>query len=522
MLDHPASSTRVDLVPLFCIAAAFALAHILTSGRYGFHADELQFLSDGLHMDWGFVAYPPLTPFLARVSMSAFGLSLIGLRLFPAIALAAAVVTTALMARELGGGQLAQVTAALVVALSPQPLFEATKFRYTSFDYLWWVLTAYFTIQILKSENPRWWLAIGGAIGIGLLTKYSILFYVVGILAGAALTNARRYFASYWFWAGVGIALLMILPNLVWQVQHDFISYRFLQFIHTRDIELGRTDAFLPEQLMHCINVFAAPLCVAGLVGYLRSRRYRMLAWMYLAPLVLFIVARSRSYYLAPAYPMLIAMGCAAGERWVALGRKSSAPRDKYRGGKRAQTTRATASPGRLVVAAAFFTGLTAWGVWVSAMMLPFASDGPLQDFALKRNEDLRNEFGWNELVRTVAGIRDSLPADQKAHLGVIVGNYGEQGAIEILGKAYHLPAPISGNNSAWLRGYPTPQPTTLIVLGFNGERADLMFTGCRLAANRSTDGVVNEEGRDHPDIFVCGPPRVPWPEFWKDFLYFG
>ena len=122
-----------------------------------------------------------------------------------------------------------------------------------------------------------------------------------------------------------------------------------------------------------------------------------------------------------------------------------------------------------------------------------------------------------------MAGIRDALPPEQQASLGITVGNYGEQGAIEILGPAYHLPPPISTTNSAWLRGYPTPTPTTLIVLGLGRVEADTIFTGCRLAGhNGNSEGVKNEESEYHPNIFVCGPPRKPWPQLWREHQSFG
>jgi hypothetical protein len=125
--------------------------------------------------------------------------------------------------------------------------------------------------------------------------------------------------------------------------------------------------------------------------------------------------------------------------------------------------------------------------------------------------------------VRTVAQIRDSLPADEQAHLGVITANYGEYGAIEILGRAYSLPNPIGTTNSEWLRGYPTTAPTTLIVLGLSAEQANGLFTSCRLAGhNGNSEGVRNEESQEHPDIFVCGPPRAPWTELWKEHQNFG
>ena len=177
----------------------------------------------------------------------------------------------------------------------------------------------------------------------------------------------------------------------------------------------------------------------------------------------------------------------------------------------------------RLAVEGVFFTGLAAWGLLAFAILVPIASSGPLKEFALKNNGDLREEIGWDELVKTVAGIRDSLPLEQQTNVGVLVGNYGEGGAVEILGPAYQLPMPISMTNSAWLRGYPTPTPTTLIVVGFSQKGADEMFTACRLAAhNGNSEGVKNEESQAHPDIFVCGPPRLSWTKFWKEFQNYG
>jgi len=483
------------------IAAAIVLAHLLTNGQYGFHRDELQTMSDALHMDWGFVAYPPFTPFVERVSLALFGVSLVGLRLPSVIAQAAAIVVTALMARELGGGRVAQIAAALGVALSPLPLFEGTEFQYSTFDYLWWALIGYFVIRLLRSDNPRWWLAIGAVVGLGLMTKYTIVFLVAGVVAGLLLTPVRRYLASEWFWGGAALALAIFLPNLIWQLRHDLISLHFLQHIHARDVGEGRADGFVRDQFVICLNWFAVPLCVAGLVGYLRDARLRMLAWMYLVPLALFLVGKGRGYYLAAGYPILIANGAAIGERWVA----------------------GLSRLWRRTVEGVYFTGAALLGLAACTVLLPIASSGRLHDFSLRINGDLREEIGWNELVKTVAGIRDSLPPEQQASVGILVGNYGEQGAIEILGPAYHLPPPISLTNSAWLRGYPMPPPTTLIVIGVSRADAESVFTSCRLAGhNGNSEGLRNEESLYHPDIFVCGPPHLAWPELWKKYQNFG
>lgn len=495
------ASNRRDTLVLLTIAAAVAIFHLLTDNRYGFHRDELQFLSDARHLDWGFVAFPPLTPFIERISLSLFGVSIVGLRLFSVIAQAALIFVSGLMARDLGGGRLAQVTTSLAVAFSPLPVFEATEFQYTSFDMLWWVLIAWFIIRLLKSEDPRWFLAIGVAIGLGLQTKYAIVFYIAGILAGLLLTPARRFLATGWFWIGVVTALLIFLPNLLWLIQHKFISYTFLQHIHARDVAEGRAKGFLEGQFRANANLAAAPLWTVGLIGYLINRRYRMLAWMYLVPLALFAVGKGRFYYTAGVYPMLLAMGAVLAEQWL-----RTLPRWS-----------------RITIESVYFAAFAFVSVFVCAMLMPLASSGPLRDYALRNSSDLREEIGWNELVRNVAQIRDSLSPDERAHLGITTANYGEYGAIDILGRAYHLPEPIGTTNSEWFRGYPTPPPTTLIVLGLTSQEANSIFTGCRWAGhNGNALGVRNEESTYHPDIFLCGPPRLSWPELWNRHRGFG
>jgi hypothetical protein len=131
--------------------------------------------------------------------------------------------------------------------------------------------------------------------------------------------------------------------------------------------------------------------------------------------------------------------------------------------------------------------------------------------------------LGWPELVQTVAQIRDSLPAQDRAHLGILAANYGEAGAINLYGPRYGLPTPISGVNSFWQRGYGDPPPETMIVLGFSQRFRDRTFSSCQLAGHTPNPyDIENEETSDHPDIYVCRGLRQPWPEFWKDFHYYG
>ncbi len=192
-------------------------------------------------LDWGYVAYPPITPLFARIGLELFGESLRGLRVLPAIAQGIAMVLAGLMARDMGGKRNAQLMAAFAVFIAPMSLIGGTVIMYFAFDYLWWVLVAFFLVRLLATDDPRYWLGIGAGIGLGMMTKYTMAFWVVGLIVAILVTPARKYLRSKWLYLGAGLAFLIFLPNLIWQIQHDFISLDFLSAIHARDIEWGRT-----------------------------------------------------------------------------------------------------------------------------------------------------------------------------------------------------------------------------------------------------------------------------------------
>jgi len=495
--SHPHSTTAI----LAVIALATVLMHWFLGARYGFHRDELATLDDARHLAWGYVAYPPVTPSFGHLSLILFGTSLAGFRFFASLAQAVAVVIAGLIARELGGGRGAQLVAA--VAAAPFSIAAGNLMQYVSFDFLLWVLAAYFVARLLKNNDPRWWLAIGAAIGMGMMTKYTMGFFALGIVAGVLATGARRYLRSKWIWWGVVLSIVIFLPNVIWQAQHHFVSLDFLKHIHARDVRIGRTKDFLPDQLK--ITLLAFPLWVAGLYFCLISRdgrRFRMLGWMYVVPLVLFVVAKGRGYYMGGAYPMLYAVGAVWGE----------------------QRLRSFGRSLRMAVRGLAWTALLVDAVFLSVIAMPAARvNSPRWNFAVKYNGDLREEVGWPELTQKVAQIRDSLPTQDRARLGILAGNYREAGAIDLYGPQYALPLAISGIDSFWYRGYGNPPPETLIVLGISRQFLDRNFSSCELSAHTPNPyGIEDEETRDYPDIYVCRVLKQSWPEFWKNFQYYG
>ena len=499
--SQPRSIWTSDTALLVYLAAATVVVHVIFGNRYGYHRDELATLEDTRHLAWGYPAYPPVTPFFGRVSLELFGTSLRGFRFFANLAQAITVVLCGLIARAMGGRRQAQMMAA--AAALPFVLGGGYLMQYVAFDALAWVLVAYFVTRLLASGDARWWVAIGAAIGFGMMTKYTIGFFVLAIVGGVLLTDARRYLKSKWLWAGVALSILIWLPNVIWQWQHQLVSLDFLSHIHARDVRQGRTDGFVPEQLQ--LMGLAAPLMIAGLYYCFfgrEGRRFRMLGWMYVITLLLFVVAKGRSYYLAPAYPMLYAAGAMWFEGWLT-----------------------TVPSGRTVAwRTVLWAALAIDAVSTIAFWMPTA---PLNTrwWAISNEVqgDFREEVGWRELVQEVAKIRDALTPEERAHLGIIGTNYGEAGAINLYGPEYGLPRAISGVNSFWYRGYGDPPPQTVIVIGLSKKYLDADFDSCRLVGHTWNQyGVKNEETADHPDIWVCGPPKRGWPEFWKEFRYYG
>jgi 4-amino-4-deoxy-L-arabinose transferase-like glycosyltransferase len=494
-----------DVLVLALLAAALFTLHTATNGQYGFHRDELATLDDARLLDWGYVAYPPLTPFVARVAVERFGFSLVGIRLPAALALAAAMLLAGLMARELGGGRWSLVFAAVATAIAPIGLLMGAMLHYVSFDYLWWVLTAYLVLRLLNSGDPRWWLAIGASVGTGMLTKYTMAFLVAGLVGGLVIAGPRHHLTGRWPWLGGLVALGILLPNLIWQAQHGFVSLEFLQSIHERDVRIGRTSGYLVEQLLVSANPLTVPVWVAGAWFYLFSapgKPYRMLGWMFVIPFALLLVTQGRSYYLGPAYPMLLA----AGGLMVDRASRSLAP-----------------VAGRLVRAGAW-AALGIGAAIGAALMLPLAPvNSDLWKVSSAVHDNFAEQVGWPELIDTVTRIHRELPAEQRATTGILTANYGEAAAINLLSSRGELPEAISGVNSYWLRGYGAPPPTTVLLLGYRAAEAQRFFERCDIAGQVTNSyGVRNEETRDHPDIFVCQQPTRSWPELWSALRHFG
>lgn len=499
-----AKENKTDNLILLLMALGAAIFHIALNGQYGFHRDELDFIMSARQLDWGYVSYPPITPFFARIGLELYGESLRGLRVLPAIAQGIVMILAGLMARDMGGKRNAQITAAFAVFITPVSLMGGTLIMYFAFDYLWWVLVAFFLVRLLATDDACYWLGIGIGIGFGMMTKYTIAFWVVGLIVAVLVTPARKYLRSKWLYLGAGLALLIYLPNLIWQIQHDFISLEYLSSIHARDISWGRADDFLPKQLYETTNPFSLPLWTLGLTLCLFSasmKRFRTLGWMFVVTFMLFFLSKGRSYYTGPAYVMLLAAGAAWFENWL---------------GTKTEKTRR--------VGFGLLWSTQVIGSLIAIILIkPIAPiNSPLWNITSDVNREVIEMVGWRDLTALVDEIYESIPESERSRTVILAGNYGEASALDLYGDEYGLPRVISGANSLWYRGYGEPEPETVIVVGFESVYAGRFFASCKYSGTvKNSYNVKNEETKFHTGLFVCRQPRRPWSDMWQDMQWF-
>jgi hypothetical protein len=467
------------------------------SGRYGFDRDELYFLDCARHLQASYVDQPVLAPLLGWVSLKLFGVSLPGLRVWPALAAWATVVVAGLTAREFGGGKRAQLLAAFGTAMAPWLLGSDHLANTTPYALLAWAGLALVVVRIGRTGDCRWWLAGGLVAGLGVADDHSEAFLAVAVVIGALLSGGRKVIWNRWFAAGAVIAVAFEVPDLWWQAQHGWATIAMTRALNRENGGLANVGPWVLGQLGNTVQTLAG-VSVIGLWCLWRSGRplWRALAWAYGLLFVLFaFTAGAKTYYLAAAYVYLLAAGAVAIDRWL------------------------QARPGRLRSLLLVTAILTAVALPGALPVLPAAD---LARTFYKSNATPLETIGWPELVRTVDAVWTSLPPSQRASAVIFADNYGLAGAINELGRGMGLPAAVSRQNSEWWWGPGNPRATTIVAVtpgpagGGTGYGFYLLqfFTSVRLAATLSNPyGIHNQQWDGH--VYICTGPRQPWGQMW-------
>lgn len=517
----PAASTRGWTVQpfelwLFALLAAAKLAvHLVSANRYGYFRDEMYFLDLGRHLDWGYVDAAPLIGVYAKVALLLGG-SLVVLRTIAAVIGVVRIWLTMLLARELGGGRFAQGLAGLLALGVPAFLGVDSVFTMNGFESLFWMGCVFFVIRIVRTGHSRLWVWFGVVAGLGLENKHSTLFFGAALLAGLLLTGERRELLKPWIWIGGAIALLLFLPNVLWQVSHHFPTLEDLQNVKKsgKNVVLGPA-AFVAQQV-RMLHPFLFPFWFAGLVSFLagRGKRLRVLGWTYLVLLVLMIALKAKDYYLAPIYPMLFASGAAAIEAWLAGW--------TWSGGKlwpKAALAAFVIASSALVVPM-LLTILPPERVVAYRRWLGSAEEKTEVNHTGPLDQRLGDQFGWPELVSDVAKIYNALPPEERAKTGIFASNYGEAGALSIYGPAYGLPPAICAHQNHYYWGPPTPEPENLIWLQWSRRGVEDHCLSVEKAGEHFHPWGMGEENRP---IYMCRGLKHTIAEYWTpDFKHWN
>ena len=465
------------------IAGGVVVVLLALARRYGWHRDELYFLEAGRHLAWGYIDQPPFTPFVARVADEIARHDLLVLRLVPALATGASVVLGALLVRELGGGRTAQILGAGVVAGSGFVLGAGHLLATATFDITAWLTALLVTVRLLRTGDPRWWVAFGAVTGAALLNKHLIVMLAVAVVAGMVVDRRWELVASPWAGAGAALALAVASPNLVWQATNGWPQLEMAEVLSERLAAENRAT-LVPLQLL-----FFGPLVLPLLWWGARwlgrdpaARPFRPLVWAWPVALALVFASGGRPYYL---FPLTLVVGLAG-----------LVARDREPAGMR---------PLVLLVPANALLSLP-----LALPVLPESTATPIASV----NEAVAETIGWPDFVAQVATAVDGLPAHERDDVVLLAASYGEAGAIDRFGPEHGLPHAYSGHNSYAGFRRPHDDAATVVAIRYPTARLESFFERCELVDRIETPHDVPAEIRGTP-IHVCHRPVGGWEAVW-------
>jgi hypothetical protein len=508
---------RTPLRSALLLAAFFAaltfVVHLASSlwGShigYGFFRDEFYFLVCGRHLAWGYVDQPPLAPLQARLAEMLFGLSPTGIRILSFAAAGVTVGLSGLLTWQFGGRRTAQVLAMTAVLAAPTLLGTSNYLSMNSYEPCFWMGALLAVMRVAEgSAGIRAWLLFGLLAGLGIENKHSAVFFLLALLAGLLLSPQRRILWSKGCAAGVALLILVALPNLIWQAVHHFPTYELLSNVAHSDKNVKLTPlAFLAQQV-NMLLIFAAPLWIGGLVWLALARKarpWRFVAFTYLVFLAIMMAIHAKDYYLAPIYPVLFAGGA------VALG---------------ALTHRNWPLIAYSALLGCLFVFLTAP---LMLTILPpekyvvfssrFLKNSPkTEKFSSPLPQFLSDRFGWQQMVQGFAVRYNALPPDERARTAIFCRNYGEAGAVDILGPQYGLPSAISGHQNYFYWGWNNYTGESVLTLG--DHREDYTDTYAEVIDLGAFDApwIMDHE---HHHYFWLRHRKRPYADDWPQFKF--
>jgi 4-amino-4-deoxy-L-arabinose transferase-like glycosyltransferase len=487
--------TRARLSGWIWVIAAVQTAVLLaTSTRYGYHRDELYFIVAGSHPAFGYPDQPPLVPLLSWAMNALDPGSLLLLRTPSALAAGATTVLAALIAREIGGGARAQIIAAACTAVSGFALAVAHLVSTTTPDLVSTTILGWLAIRAVVRGSGASILAAGVVVGIGVEAKPQVGL-VAFVMAATLILVGPRWPLRSWWAAGGGIAaVLLAVPYVIWQQQHGWPQLTVAGNI--AGSQEGGRAGFFPFQLV-MVSPLLVPVWVAGLCAPFRRagwRRLRFVPITFATVAILYFAGNGHAYYLASLYPVLLGLGALPTAEWTLR-----APRRT-----------------RLLAAVIALSG-----AFSAVIALPLLPEHDLQGSIVMALDPAQGEtVGWPAFVQTVSTAWRRIPAAERRHTAIFTANYGEAGAIDLLGQPRRLPRAYSGHNGFSEWGRPPAVATHVLLIGYNDPRdAAPYFKQCRTLATVNNHVGLNNNEQGLP-LMLCRTTAA-WSTLWPHLTHY-
>ncbi|MEU7765722.1 glycosyltransferase family 39 protein [Nocardia sp. NPDC049190] len=500
--DRRAGDTRGS-VPHFAfggvgvVAALATVALAVSIARYGFFGDELYFVAAGRRLAVSYADQGPLLPAISRLMDLVAPNSLVAQRLPAALVTVAAVVITAQIAREFGGGRTAQVLAAGAYATSPFLLVQGDQLATNTIDTALWVVVSWLVVRWVRTRRDSLLLVSGAVTALDMQVKWLIPFFWIALVISVTAYGPRELLRRPMLWWGAALVVVTAAPSLVWQATHGWPQLRLGSVVAAEQATIGGRYTWLPLALASA-GLLGGLLLVYGIWTLLRSESWRTYRFLGLLPLVLavaFLVTDGRPYYAAGCYAALIAVGAVA---WT----------NSWRRPRKVATVPLVVLSALLLVYA-----------------LPLRPEVDIEPVDTQAEAGLEialyGRFGWSELVAATADIYRALPESERATVIVIADSYWQASALDLHRARFGLPAVYSPNRGFGYFGTPPDSATTVLWVGgdepdVRRHCADVMPVG-HADARLGFPGVTRDV-----TIWRCARPRAPWSQVWPDLLRMG
>jgi heme/copper-type cytochrome/quinol oxidase subunit 4 len=491
--------------PIFLLAILNVALHLYFGLNLEYHRDELLYFSLGMHPAAGYATVPPVIGWIAWLMQNLFGNSVFSVRLFPALMSGAMVFLISAIAKELGGSRYARILAAIGIIVSVFGLRTFLLFMPVHIDLMLWTLLFYLIIRYINTSSDKYLILIGITAGAALLNKYLIGLLLLILLIIIPFTRYRAVFRNKKSLYGLIAGLIIFLPNLIWQIVNG------LPVIHHLG-ELQRTQLVHVSKTSFLIDQLASPgaasiLTIAGIV-YLfinkEARKYRFLGLTVISVIITLMLLQGKSYYTQGVFPFLIAAGAVSWEK--ILKTKLS----------------------RLLLV--FLMLILTWPIlpigvpvykkqklveYFNYLKTKYGMDFMcrFEDTSIHSlPQDYADMIGWKELAAVAARAWDKVP--DKSSAFIYCENYGQAGAITIIGKKYNLPEAVCFNESFryWIPRKFDPDIKTMIYI--NDEPGDDVRKVFRKISR--VGSISDPDAREFGTaVYLCEDPVSSFNEFW-------